>query len=71
MLPTRLSEIYVSVSGWWPRYYSARVIHVPTLPLFSYCTGIYKKLRDEEEHVEMIARTESALITLHYSIVAF
>lgn len=35
------------------------LLYAPTLSVFSYSTGIYKKFRDDKEHAEIIARTET------------
>lgn len=47
MPPDRHSEVFVLVPGWWSRFEVRRSSYVPSLPVFSYCTGIYKDCRDD------------------------
>lgn len=55
--------MFVPVPSWWHRYDLTRLLYVPTPPVFSYCTGAYMKYRDDKARVEMLSRTENALMT--------
>lgn len=54
----------MSVPVWWARYVATSLLYVPTSPVFSYCTGIYKNYRDNKGRVEIISRMENALMTI-------
>lgn len=47
MRSARRAEVFESVPGNWSHYGATRSLYVSTLPVFSYCTGMYMNFRDD------------------------
>lgn len=62
--PASRGKVQVSVVGRWWCYDYTRLLYVPTPPVHSYCTGIYKNQRNDKRRVETITRTEDAFMTM-------
>lgn len=64
MPPDLRENMFVLIPGWLSRYDSTRLLRVPTPPVFSYYTSIYKHCSNENCRVEIIPRTENVVMTM-------
>lgn len=62
--PAHCGKVFVPVLSWLSRYYDTRLLYVPTRPVFSYCSSIFKSFCSDKRRVEIEARTENVLKTL-------